>query len=131
LYVARTYLLDAHYNGKSAAALARQSNGRCSITSSCAISRGLPPKVKSDLEVSAISATNRKNSCFGLDVQTLSARDAKYNFGRLNDMARAEPVTVEKHGRVVIVVLAVEECERLKAIESEQSTKELRSVERK
>ncbi len=51
-------------------------------------------------------------------MQTLSARDAKYNFGRLIDMARAEPVTVKKHGRAVVVVLAVEEYVRLKAIES-------------
>jgi len=51
-------------------------------------------------------------------MQTLSARDAKYNFGRLIDIARAEPVTVEKHGRAVVVVLAVEEYQRLKAIES-------------
>lgn len=29
---------------------------------------------------------------------TLSAREAKYNFGRLIDLARAEPVVVEKHG---------------------------------
>ena len=41
-------------------------------------------------------------------MQTLSARDAKYNFGRLIDTARADPVTVEKHGRPVVVVLAVE-----------------------
>jgi prevent-host-death family protein len=42
-------------------------------------------------------------------MQTISAKDAKYNFGRLVDKARAEPVTIEKHGRAVIVVLAVEE----------------------
>jgi prevent-host-death family protein len=59
-----------------------------------------------------------------VDMQTLSARDAKYNFGRLIDTARAEPVTVEKHGRAVVVVLAVEEYERLKTIESEQQAKE-------
>lgn len=53
-------------------------------------------------------------------MQTLSAKDAKYNFGRLIDTARAEPVTVKKHGRAVVVVLAVEEYERLKTIESEQ-----------
>ena len=56
---------------------------------------------------------------FGRDMQTLSARDAKYNFGRLIDTARAEPVTVEKHGRPVVIVLAVEEYQRLKSIESE------------
>lgn len=53
-------------------------------------------------------------------MHTMSAKDAKYGFGRLIDMARAEPVTVEKHGRPVIVVLAVEEYERLKAIENRQ-----------
>ena len=52
-------------------------------------------------------------------MQTLSAKDAKYNFGRLIDTARAEPVTVEKHGRPVVIVLAVEEYQRLKMIESE------------
>jgi prevent-host-death family protein len=45
----------------------------------------------------------------------MSAKDAKYNFGKLIDTARAEPVTVEKHGRAVVVVLAVEEYERLVA----------------
>jgi prevent-host-death family protein len=54
-------------------------------------------------------------------MKTLSAREAKYNFGRLIDSARAEPVVVEKHGRPVVVVLSVEEYERLKAIESEKA----------
>ncbi len=48
-------------------------------------------------------------------MQSMSAKDAKYNFGRLIDTARAEPVTVEKHGRAVVVVMAVEEYERLVA----------------
>ena len=51
-------------------------------------------------------------------MQTLSAKDAKYGFGRLIDLARAEPVAVAKHGRTVVVVLAVEEYERLKAMEA-------------
>ena len=51
-------------------------------------------------------------------MQTLSAKDAKYGFGRLIDLARAEPVAVAKHGRTVVVVLAVEEYERLKAFEA-------------
>ncbi len=50
-------------------------------------------------------------------MKALSAKDAKYNFGRLIDTARAEPVVVEKHGRLVVVVMAVEEFERLKALE--------------
>ena len=46
-------------------------------------------------------------------MKALSAKDAKYNFGRLIDTARAEPVVIEKHGRPVVVVLAIEEYERL------------------
>ncbi len=51
-------------------------------------------------------------------MQTQSAKDAKYHFGRLIDMARAEPVVIEKHGRPVVVVLAFEEYQRLKIVES-------------
>ena len=40
-------------------------------------------------------------------------RDANYGFGRLIDLARAAPVAVAKHGRPVVVVMAVEEFERL------------------
>jgi prevent-host-death family protein len=50
-------------------------------------------------------------------MQTLSAKDAKYSFGRLSDLARAEPVAVAKHGRTVVVVMAIEEYDRLKGIE--------------
>ena len=46
-------------------------------------------------------------------MKALSAREAKYNFGRLIDTARAEPVVIEKHGRPVVVVIAVEEYEKL------------------
>ena len=49
----------------------------------------------------------------GHAMQSMSAKDAKYGFGRLIDLARSEPVTVEKHGRPVVVVLAVEEYKRL------------------
>jgi prevent-host-death family protein len=48
-------------------------------------------------------------------LKTLSAKDAKNSFGMLIDTARAEPVIVEKHGRAVVVVLSVEEYERLLA----------------
>lgn len=50
-------------------------------------------------------------------MKTLSAKDAKYGFGRLIDLARAEPVVVAKHGRPVVVVMAIEEYERLKVFE--------------
>ncbi|MER9972076.1 type II toxin-antitoxin system prevent-host-death family antitoxin [Mesorhizobium sp. M0060] len=39
----------------------------------------------------------------------------------LIDTARAEPVTVEKHGRPVVVVISVEEYSRLLAIERLQT----------
>lgn len=52
-------------------------------------------------------------------MQTLTAKDAKYGFGRLIDLARAEPVAVAKHGRTVVVVLAIEEYARLKTLEAE------------
>lgn len=46
-------------------------------------------------------------------MKTLSARDAKNRFGYLIDTARQEPVSVEKHGRPVVVVLSIEDYERL------------------
>jgi len=46
-------------------------------------------------------------------MKSMSARDAKNGFGLLIDTARAEPVTIEKHGRPVVVVMSVEEYERL------------------
>ena len=51
-------------------------------------------------------------------MKTLSAKDAKYGFGQLIDLARAEPVAVAKHGRPVVVGMAVEEYERLKFFET-------------
>lgn len=46
-------------------------------------------------------------------MKALTAKDAKNRFGHLIDLARAEPVAVAKHGRPVVVVMAVEEFERL------------------
>ena len=46
-------------------------------------------------------------------MRTFSAKDAKNKFGELIDQARAEPVTVAKYGRPVVVVMSVEEYERL------------------
>lgn len=51
-------------------------------------------------------------------MRTLTAKDAKYGFGRLIDLARAAPVTVAKYGRPVVVVLSMEEYERLKALDT-------------
>lgn len=47
-------------------------------------------------------------------MQSMSARDAKNSFGKLIDMARAEPVAIEKHGRPVVVVLSIESYELLR-----------------
>jgi prevent-host-death family protein len=46
-------------------------------------------------------------------LQHISAREAKNRFGRLIDEARAAPVAIDKHGRAVVIVLSVEEYERL------------------
>lgn len=53
----------------------------------------------------------------GNHMQPLNAKDTKYGFGRLIDLARAEPVTVATHGRPVVVGMAVEEFERLKRLD--------------
>jgi hypothetical protein len=39
------------------------------------------------------------SNLWGPAMQRISAREAKNGFGRLIDMARAEPVAIEKHGR--------------------------------
>lgn len=49
-------------------------------------------------------------------MKTLSAREAKNAFGRMIDLARAAPVRIEKHGRPVVVVMSVEEYERLNTL---------------
>ncbi|WP_422016666.1 type II toxin-antitoxin system prevent-host-death family antitoxin [Roseateles sp.] len=47
-------------------------------------------------------------------MRSMSARDAKNFFGKLIDVARAEPVAIEKHGRTVVVVLSIESYDLLK-----------------
>jgi len=46
-------------------------------------------------------------------MRSITSADAKNNFGELIDLARAAPVTVTKYDRPVVVVIAVEEFERL------------------
>jgi len=53
-------------------------------------------------------------------MRTLTAKEAKYGFGRLIDLARTEPLIVAKHGRPVVVVMAFDEYGRLKAIAEAQ-----------
>lgn len=56
----------------------------------------------------------------------MSARDAKNGFGRLIDLARLEPVTIEKHGRAVAVVMSVERYDEL-ALNAQQNDKNIKS----
>jgi prevent-host-death family protein len=51
-------------------------------------------------------------------MKTMSARAAKNAFGLMIDTVRAEPVLIEKHGRGVVMVISVEEYERLQCKEA-------------
>lgn len=55
-------------------------------------------------------------------MQKMSAKDAKNSFGQLLDQARAEPVQIEKHGRPVVVVVSVEEFQRLSLASAKPAT---------
>ena len=48
-------------------------------------------------------------------MKAIAAREAKNRFGSLMDAARREPVTIEKHGRPVAVLMSVEEYRALKS----------------
>ena len=51
-------------------------------------------------------------------MRSITSADAKNNFGELIDLARAAPVMVTKYDRPVVVVMAAEEYERLKALDA-------------
>jgi len=57
----------------------------------------------------------------------ISANEAKNRFGELLDNARREPVTIEKHGRPVAVVLSTEDYEDLKQIKLEKLRAEVQT----
>ena len=57
-------------------------------------------------------------------MKALTAKDARYGSGQPIDLARAEPVAVARTGRPVVVVMAVEEFERLKEIEERMRPEE-------
>jgi prevent-host-death family protein len=63
-------------------------------------------------------------------MKSMSAKEAKNGFGLMLDSARAEPVTVHKHGRPVVVVVAVEEFKRLKKLETTKAQKRGKKVKR-
>jgi len=47
-------------------------------------------------------------------MRTFTSADAKNKFGELIDLARAAPVAITKYDRPVVVIMAVEEYERIK-----------------
>jgi prevent-host-death family protein len=48
-------------------------------------------------------------------MKSMSAAEAKNGFGQMIDIARQEPVKIKKHGRAVVVVISIEDYERLTA----------------
>lgn len=58
-------------------------------------------------------------------MKSMSAAEAKNGFGHLIDTARQEPVTIEKHGRAVVVVISIEEFERLSGVRQTPSSVEV------
>ena len=46
-------------------------------------------------------------------MRTFTSAEAKNNFGELIDLARAAPVAITNYDRPVVVVMAVEEYEKL------------------
>jgi prevent-host-death family protein len=53
-------------------------------------------------------------------MRSMSARDAKARFGQLLDAARREPVTIEKHGRAVAIVMSIEDFDDIEAMKLER-----------
>lgn len=49
-------------------------------------------------------------------MRTMAALEAKNRFGELLDAAQREPVTIEKHGRPVAVMLSAQDYEDLEAL---------------
>jgi prevent-host-death family protein len=62
-------------------------------------------------------------------MKSISAREAKSAFGLMIDSARAEPVLIEKHGRGIVVVVSVEECDRLSLQENSTRKREYLAAE--
>ncbi len=54
-----------------------------------------------------------------MENKSLSAKEAKTHFGLLLDMAQRQPVTVEKNGRPVVVVLSMHDFSHYEKLEDE------------
>ena len=49
-----------------------------------------------------------------MDMKAIAAKEAKNNFGEMMDTVQREPVTIEKHGRPVAVIMSTREYKKLK-----------------
>ena len=58
-------------------------------------------------------------------MRTIAALDAKNRFGELLDTAQREPVTIQKHGRDVAVVVSAEDYKELQALKLESLREEI------
>lgn len=58
-------------------------------------------------------------------MQNMSAHEAKSRFGQLLDTARHEPVTIEKHGRAVAVMISKEDYDEIQQIRLQQLRQEV------
>jgi len=59
---------------------------------------------------------------------TINASDFQKRLGEFTDMARREPVTITRHGRPSLVLLAAEDYERLRSIEA-RATRSIRTAD--
>ncbi len=50
----------------------------------------------------------------GLTMKAIAAKEAKNNFGEMLDTVQREPLTIEKHGRAVAVVMSAHEYQEMK-----------------
>jgi prevent-host-death family protein len=58
-------------------------------------------------------------------MRSIAALEAKNRFGALLDAAQREPVTIEKHGRPVAVLVSAADYEELQAMKLEQLRAEI------
>ncbi len=47
-------------------------------------------------------------------MKAIAARDAKNKFGEMLDTVQREPLTIEKHGRAVAVIMSAQEYQQMK-----------------
>ena len=60
-------------------------------------------------------------------MRTIAAADAKERFGEILDEAQREPVTIERHGEAVAVVVSADEYRELDALRLAQLRAEIAS----